>query len=55
MRLKEYIKISWYRLVEFSLYTVCGIEFYRNYPRFYWKNKQTKDNTTLPYRDNYYF
>ena len=55
MRLKEYIKVSWYRIIEFSLYTICGIEFYRNYSRFYWKNKQTKNNTTLPYRDNYYF
>lgn len=50
MRLKEYIKVSWYRWIEFSLYTICGIEFYRNYPRFYWKNKQT----TLPYQKDYH-
>lgn len=55
MRIKEYIKVSWYRIVEFNLYTVCGIEFYRNYSRFYWKNKKTKNNTTLPFRNDWYF
>ena len=55
MRIKEYIKVSWYRIVEFNLYTICGIEFYRNYSRFYWKNKQTKNNTTLPFGEDYYF
>ncbi len=39
MRLYEFFKISALRLIEFSFYTVGGIEFYRNYPRFYWKRK----------------
>lgn len=39
MRLIEFFKISALRLIEFSFYTVGGIEFYRNYPRFYWKRK----------------
>jgi len=36
MRLIEFFNVSTYRLKEFFLYTVCGIEFYRNYQRFYW-------------------
>ncbi len=36
MRLIEFFNVSMYRLKEFFLYTVCGIEFYRNYQRFYW-------------------
>jgi hypothetical protein len=42
MRLIEFLKVSKYRLIEFINYTVCGIEFYRNYDRFYWKNKLNK-------------
>jgi hypothetical protein len=38
MRLAEYFNVGMYRLKEFLLYTVCGIEFYRNYSRFYWGN-----------------
>ena len=38
MRLLEFIKVSKFRLVEFSLFTICGIDFYRNYSRFYWGN-----------------
>jgi hypothetical protein len=38
MRLLEYINVSMYRIKEFFLYTICGIEFYRNYERFYWRN-----------------
>lgn len=38
-RLIEFIKVSTYRWIEFFNYTICGIEFYRNYSRFYWKNK----------------
>lgn len=44
MRLFEFLKISALRLIEFSFYTVGGIEFYRNYPRFYWKRKIKKEN-----------
>lgn len=51
MRLKEYFKVSVYRLVEFWLYTVCGIDFYRNYSRFYWKAKQSN----LPYQKDFIF
>ncbi len=40
MRLIEFFIVSKYRLIEFLLYTVCGIDFYRNYTRFYWKNKK---------------
>ena len=46
MRLLEYFKVSKYRLIEFSFYTICGIEFYRNYSRFYWKNNQTSSPKT---------
>ena len=52
MRLKEFIIVTWYRCIEFISYTVCGIEFYRNYSRFYWKNREK--NTTLPYQKDYY-
>jgi hypothetical protein len=38
MRIKEFLNISGYRIKEFFLYTICGIEFYRNYSRFYWGN-----------------
>ena len=38
-RLIEFFKITNYRLTEFIMYTVCGIEFYRNYDRFYWNQK----------------
>jgi len=51
MRILEYLKVGKYRITEFFCYTICGIEFYRNYDRFYWKNK----STTLPYQKNYYF
>lgn len=51
-RLKEFFIISKYRWIEFFSYTVCGIEFYRNYSRFYWKNKEK--NTPLPYQKDYY-
>jgi hypothetical protein len=37
-RLLEFLTIIGYRLVEFNLYTICGIEYYRNYSRFYWRN-----------------
>ena len=49
MRLKEFFIVSKYRWTEFFLYTICGIEFYRNYSRFYWK----KD--TIPFQKDYYF
>ena len=44
MRLFEFINVSGYRIKEFFLYTICGIEYYRNYERFYWGNifKQPK-------------
>jgi hypothetical protein len=38
MRIREYIYVSGYRIKEFFLYTICNIEFYRNYERFYWGN-----------------
>ena len=41
-RLKEFIIISYIRIIEFSFYTISGIDFYRNYSRFYWKNKLNK-------------
>ena len=41
MRIYEFLKVSIYRWIEFSGYTICGIDFYRNYARFYWKKKQT--------------
>jgi hypothetical protein len=41
-RLKEFFIVSKYRWIEFFSYTICGIDFYRNYSRFYWKNKATK-------------
>ena len=44
MRLIEFLKISALRLIEFSFYTVGGIEFYRNYPRFYWRRKNKGGN-----------
>ena len=37
-RLAEFITITGYRLIEFKLYTICDIEYYRNYSRFYWGN-----------------
>lgn len=43
MRLIEFFKISLIRLIEFSFYTVGGIEFYRNYSRFYFKNLPKKN------------
>jgi hypothetical protein len=43
-RLKEFLIISKYRSVEFFTYTVCGIEYYRNYSRFYWNNKESKQH-----------
>jgi len=43
-RLKEFIIVSKYRLIEFFAYTVCGIDFYRNYSRFYWNNKESKQH-----------
>ena len=55
MRILEYFKVSKYRVVEFFNYTICGIEFYRNYDRFYWKNKFKNKFTTLPYQKDYYF
>lgn len=42
MRLIEFLKVTKYRLIEFNLYTLCGVEFYRNYSRFYWKKINTK-------------
>ena len=51
MRILEYLKVSKYRIIEFFCYTICGIEFYRNYSRFYWKTK----STTLPHQKDYYF
>ena len=36
MRILEYLNVSMYRVKEFFLYTICGIDFYRNYSRFYW-------------------
>ena len=38
-RLYEQYQLFRYRVVEFFSYTVCGIGFYRNYERFYWRNK----------------
>jgi hypothetical protein len=38
MRLIEFLSVSAYRIKEFFLYTICGIDFYRNYSRFYWGN-----------------
>jgi hypothetical protein len=38
MRLLEYLNVSMYRIKEFFLYTILGIEYYRNYERFYWGN-----------------
>jgi len=43
-RLKEFIIISYIRIIEFSFYTISGIDFYRNYSRFYWKNKVNKQD-----------
>ncbi len=42
MRLVEFLKISLIRLMEFSFYTVGGVEFYRNYDRFYWRKNKKK-------------
>lgn len=42
MRLIEFLKVSFIRLIEFSFYTVAGIEFYRNYDRFYWRKNKKK-------------
>ena len=41
-RIKEFLKVSVFRLIEFNLYTLSGIEFYRNYERFYWRNRIKK-------------
>jgi len=43
-RLKEFLIVSKYRLIEFFSYTICGIEYYRNYSRFYWNNKESKQH-----------
>ncbi len=43
-RLSEFIRISKYRWVEFWNYTIFGIKFYRNYSRFYWNNKESKQH-----------
>lgn len=37
MRIIEFFKLIMFLFIEFFLYTVCGILFYRNYSRFYWK------------------
>ena len=37
-RIAEQFKLLTYRLTEFFCYTISGIDFYRNYERFYWKN-----------------
>ena len=39
-RLKEQYILFIYRFVEFTNYTICNIDFYRNYERFYWKNRK---------------
>ena len=52
-RLKEFFILLKYRWIEFSLYTICGIDFYRNYSRFYWRNKER--NAPLPFQKDYYF
>jgi hypothetical protein len=46
-RLGEFIKVSMLRWIEFSFYTVCGIKFYRNYTRFYWNNKESKQHKPI--------
>lgn len=38
-RIIEQYRLFTYRLTEVLSYTICGIDFYRNYERFYWKNK----------------
>lgn len=38
MRILEFCNVFMYRLIEFHCYTICGIEYYRNYSRFYWRN-----------------
>lgn len=43
-RLIEFFRVSQFRCVEFWSYTICGIEFYRNYSRFYWKKKESKQH-----------
>lgn len=45
IRLKEQLKLFKFRFIEFQLYTICGIDFYRNYERFYWKNKNKKNES----------
>lgn len=40
MRLKEFLIVAKYRWIEFTMYTICGIEFYRNYSRFYYKKME---------------
>ena len=52
MRLIEFYKVSMLRFIEFWLYTVCGIKFYRNYSRFYWNKFESVQhkpiNTRVP-------
>ena len=36
-RLGEFFTLKGYVFQEFFLYTICGIEYYRNYSRRYWK------------------
>ena len=44
-RLIEFLIVCKYRVTEFFGYTVCGINFYRNYSRFYyWEKKSLKEN-----------
>jgi len=51
MRLIEFFNVSTYRLKEFFLYTVCGIEFYRNYQRFYWGHIYNKTKESYSKED----
>ena len=51
MRLIEFVNVSMYRLKEFCLYTICGIEFYRNYQRFYWGNIYNKTKESYSKED----
>ena len=52
MRILEYLNVSMYRLKEFFLYTICGIDFYRNYSRFYWGNIFNKKEDKLSYKSD---
>ena len=38
-----------YVLTELWNYNICGIKFYHNYERFYWKKRNKNEKTKIKY------